>query len=87
MNTYIIILLLFFLFLFVNKSHEDFLYTRNWNPNYILESHYPPYSRFISTPQEKFYATWCSDCFLQLKERDAKIKKLEDDIKKLNKKI
>jgi hypothetical protein len=82
MNIYIIVIFLL-LFYYVNKQTEQFLYTRNWNPNYILESHYPPYSRYISKPQEKFYATWCSDCFLQLKERDAKIKKLEDTINKM----
>lgn len=53
---------------------------------YIYDKHYPPFRRFTSKPQEKFYATWCSDCYFKLKCRDFTIKKLKEEIQKLKNK-
>ena len=81
---YIVIMILIIILL-LNSNKENFLYAAKWDPRYVVDTHYPPFRVFSSTPQEKFYATWCGDCFMELKKCQNRIKILENENKILKK--
>jgi hypothetical protein len=77
-----IIILLFFIL--INNHKEKFILSSKWDQNFIYETNFPPYRKFTKKPQDKFYSTWCTECWLKILEYRKKIYNLEEKIKNNN---
>jgi hypothetical protein len=80
---YIFIILL----IIIQSNKEKFMITAKWDPNFIYESYYPPYRKFSRQPQDKFYSTWCEECWLDLNSCREKSERLEKELNELKKNI